>query len=598
MAWGSRSAGRKGRARRRQRLKVLLLLGVALVGTELALAAYFDDTLRRIELDSVDARFAVRGERAAPKDLLVVAIDTATFNDVRLRWPFPRTLHADVLRNLRRAGARVIAYDVQFTEPSINLRDDLDLYDAASRARPVVFATTDTSPGGGHNVLGGEKRLRRIGARAGHALLPDDPNGVLRRMPQPADGLEPFAVATVETETGRNIAQPDDRTAWIDYAGPPGTMPTVSFSDVLRDRIPRAMIRGRTVVVGPSAPALQDVHPTSVGDGMAGAEIQANAIETVRRGLPLRSAREGWNVALIVLLGLVAPLASLRLSPFRALGIALAVGVAFLVGAQIAFQEGVVVAVVYPLAALVFGSVGSLTVLYFTETRERRRLRTLFARFVPEAVVDEVVDRAEGDLRLGGVRLECTVLFSDLRSFTPFAESLRAEQVIDVLNQYLGEMSEAVLDNGGTLVAFMGDGIMAVFGAPLEQDDHADRAYRAAGEMVGPRLERFNTWLREQSLSDGFKMGVGLNSGPVMSGNVGSERRLEYTAVGDTTNTAARLEGMTKGTPHQLFVSDATRDALSDPASLALVGDLEVRGRSATIRVWAPRSESPGEPAG
>ena len=127
-------------------------------------------------------------------------------------------------------------------------------------------------------------------------------------------------------------------------------------------------------------------------------------------------------------------------------------------------------------------------------------------------------------------------------------------------------MSDAILDNGGTLVAYMGDGIMAVFGAPLEQADHADRALAAAREMAGERLARFNAWLAEEGHGDGFAMGIGLNTGDVMSGNVGSERRLEYTAIGDTTNTAARLEGMTKGTPHQVFLSESTR-ALPDRAS-------------------------------
>src|SRR3712207_4677246 len=125
-------------------------------------------------------------------------------------------------------------------------------------------------------------------------------------------------------------------------------------------------------------------------------------------------------------------------------------------------------------------------------------------------------------------------------------------------------MSEAILNHGGTLVAYMGDGIMAVFGAPVEQPDHADRALAASRDML-ERLKDFNAWLRDEGLADGFKMGIGLNSGPVMSGNVGSERRLEYTAIGDTTNTAARLEGMTKGTPHMLFIAESTKDALTRP---------------------------------
>jgi adenylate cyclase len=185
-------------------------------------------------------------------------------------------------------------------------------------------------------------------------------------------------------------------------------------------------------------------------------------------------------------------------------------------------------------------------------------------------------------------------MFSDLRGFTSFSETLEPEQVIEALNMYLTEMSEAILDHGGTLVAYMGDGIMAVFGAPLKQDDHADRALEAARDMLS-RMEKFNGYLREQGLHEGgFKMGIGLNSGPVMSGNVGSERRLEYTALGDTTNTAARLEGMTKGTPHQLYVADTTRTMLTRPAEdLIQVGEAEVRGRVAKVMLWSLADQPP-----
>ena len=168
--------------------------------------------------------------------------------------------------------------------------------------------------------------------------------------------------------------------------------------------------------------------------------------------------------------------------------------------------------------------------------------------------------------------------------------------MIESLNRYLTEMSEAILDHGGTLVAYMGDGIMAVFGAPLKQEDHADRALEAARDMLA-RMEGFNGWLREQELHDGFKMGIGLNSGPVMSGNVGSERRLEYTALGDTTNTAARLEGMTKGTPHQLYVADTTKQRLTRPAEVLIaVGEAEVRGRKAKVLLWSLKDAPPPTP--
>jgi adenylate cyclase len=159
--------------------------------------------------------------------------------------------------------------------------------------------------------------------------------------------------------------------------------------------------------------------------------------------------------------------------------------------------------------------------------------------------------------------------------------------VIEVLNRFLGEMSDAVLDNGGTLVSFLGDGLMAVFGAPLECDDHADRALAAAREMLTVRLPRFNEWLREQTPdSVGFVMGVGVSSGLFMSGNVGSERRLEYTAIGDTVNTASRIEAHTKEVPHRALFSDATRDLLTRPDELTLVGEVTLRGKAGSTRLW------------
>ena len=342
------------------------------------------------------------------------------------------------------------------------------------------------------------------------------------------------------------------------------------------------------MIVGPTAPSLQDVHPTSIsGEQMSGAEIQANAIDTVRRGFPLTSAPAGLDIALIVLLGLAAPVASLRFSPLRALALALGVGVVFTIVDQLAFNADTVLAFVYPVGTLVAVSVAVLALHYLTVAFERERVRDLFARFVPEDVVDDVIDRADG-LRLGGVQREGTVMFSDLRGFTSFAEKMPVDQVIEILNRYLTEMSDAILNHGGTLVAYMGDGIMAVFGAPVEQDDHADRALAAAREMIGPRLDGSTSTCASQGLGEGFRMGVGLNSGQVMSGNVGSERRLEYTAIGDTTNTAARLEGMTKGTPHMLFAADSTVSLLKErPEDLEFVDEFEVRGREAKIKLWS-----------
>ena len=181
-----------------------------------------------------------------------------------------------------------------------------------------------------------------------------------------------------------------------------------------------------------------------------------------------------------------------------------------------------------------------LAVHYVTVAFERERVRDMFSRFVPEDVVDEVLDRADG-LRLGGVQRDGTVMFSDLRGFTSFAEKLPVDQVIEVLNRYLTEMSDAILDHGGTLVAYMGDGIMAVFGAPIEQDDHADRALAAAREMLGPRLaalQRVAAGARASARASAWASG--LNSGQVMSGNVGLRAARSSTRRSATPRTRPR----------------------------------------------------------
>ena len=565
-----------------------MLIAIGGASALIAVAACATHLMRPLELSTVDARFAIRGTQRTPDDLAVVAVDDRTFSRLGVQWPFSRHLHARVIDTLRRAGARGIAYDVQFTEPTTP-REDNALIRAVDRADGVVLSTTEVDAHGHANVFGGDEVLHSVGARAGSTVVQPDPGGVLRRFPLFFDGLSGFAVATAES-AGRMVdrGQAGSENPWIDFRGPPGTIPTYSFADVLQGKVPDSAFRGKIVVVGASAPSLKDVQvtPSSGNHEMSGPEVQANAIWTVEHGFPLSSS-PGWlDVVLIAVLAFVAPAATLRLRVVPAVLVAAGAAATFLVVAQIAFDEGVVLPVSYPLGAVALATVGSLAVSYLIAAFERQRVHDTFARFVPETVVNELMSQAGDGPRLGGVRREGTVLFSDLRGFTSFSETLEPDQVVEVLNCYLSEMSNAIMDHGGTLVSYMGDGIMAIFGAPLEQADHADRALAAVREMLDLCLPRFNRWISSRSLGEGFEMGIGLNSGTVMSGQVGSERRLEYTAIGDTTNAAARLESMTKGTPHQVFVAESTRRLLSDQSAMAFVDEFPVRGREASIKVW------------
>jgi adenylate cyclase len=584
--------GRRSGFRRQSglRLRAALFLGVGLAMTGATLLAYGTDVFRQLETDSLRARFDVRGTEAPPPNLVYVDIDTDALTALNETWPISRRHHAKLIRTIGGGGPSAIAYDIQFTEPTTNA-DDNALIGAVSDIGKIVLAATETDDQGVTNVFGGAPIP---GFRPANALLEPDPGGVLRRLRHAVGGLETFAVVTVETATDRQVPAFEEGDVWIDYHGPPGTIPTVKFIDVLQGRVEPDFFRDKIVVVGTSLASEQDLHPTPVGENMPGAEVQANAISTVLRDLPLRSAPREATLALIILFGLGIPIAGLVLSLRGTLMVAILAGVSWVVATQVAFERGRVLTFVYPLVALLLSSVGATGAHYLLAAFERERVRGVFSRFVPDTVVEQVLARTDEDLRLGGEELYGTAMFTDLRGFTSFAETLPARQVIRILNRYLEEMSEAILDHGGTLVAYMGDGIFAVFGAPIEQADHADRALATAREMLNERLPRFNAWLEAQG-GESFRMGIGLNSGTFLSGNVGSERRLEYAAIGDTTNTAARLEGMTKGTEYQCYVSDSTRSALVDDADdLAFVDELEIRGRQAKIKLWAlPDPDAP-----
>jgi adenylate cyclase len=586
------------------RLRRLLLVIVGLVFTGLSIVAFETELLRPQELSTVDARFQIRGSQQRPRDVVLVEVDETTFSELPdERWPYKRTLHAKVIENIAREHPKVISYDVQFSERGKE-QEDGELLEALETAHGhTVLAATETESNGESRFFGKDARevLPAVGARPANALFPLDPDGVNRRVTYEVDHLKTFPVVTSEVAAGHAVSPRlfGGRTAWIDYYGPAGRFSTVSFSKVLKGSYQPGLFRDKIVLVGVSDRTLHDLAPTPTSSQMPGVEIQANAVKTVMRGLPLRSLGTAWSIVLLVLVGMAVPLVGLRVGVPFTITTALIAAAALTGAAQLAFNAGRVIPFVYAAGALVTSSVAALTVQLVTIAFERERVRDLFSRFVPENVVDEVLANADHGLRLGGVQREGTVMFTDLRGFTSFAESLEPEQVIEVLNRYLSEMSDAILDHGGTLVAYMGDGIMAVFGAPIAQGDHADRALAAAREMLTVRLPRFNAWLEERRLGRGFRMGIGLNSGQVMSGNVGSERRVEYTAVGDTTNTAARIEQLTKGTPHQLMLSAATRDALTAaPEDLVFVEQVEIRGRTATTEIWSLANAQATAPEG
>jgi HD-GYP domain-containing protein (c-di-GMP phosphodiesterase class II)/CHASE2 domain-containing sensor protein len=354
----------------------LAILAATLAAVMLALVAMDVHLLDGVEDQTVAMRFHARGPQKVD-DVAVVAIDDVTFSDLEAQWPFRRSLHARAIDALRRAGAKQIVYDVQFTEPTAE-REDLALFRAVERAGGVVLATTETDGHGGTNVLGGDANVDRAGAHAAAANLETDPGGVIHRFPYASGGLRSVGVVTTELITGRSLSPRsfDRDGAWIDYAGPRGTVPTVSFSDLVSGRADTDLLRGRIVVVGATAPTLQDVHstPTSTDRLMSGPEIQANAISTALHGLPLRDAPAWTAILALLLLGCAPALAHLLTRGLKAAAISPVLALAFALLAQGAFGAGVVVPVTYPLLALALGTLTTMIVAFLSERRALDRV--------------------------------------------------------------------------------------------------------------------------------------------------------------------------------------------------------------------------------
>jgi len=398
--------------KRRKYLRTRLFVGVALLATGLSLIAYafHFGFFEGLEQQSIDMRFSIRGSEGPPKDVVLVNIDDQTFNDLGVVWPFNRTLHAKVIDRVCAGHPKAIAMDVQFSQPRTAVEDNAlgqSIFDCNGK---VALATTVVGPDGTPGVIFDAEALRQFHAKAGDSNFTTDSAEVIRKMPYELDGLKSFALDAAELATGKTITRSSmgNSSQWIDFAGPSGTVKTYSYSRVLPLRvvhaggakpwkivafgaapktyvtaastraeaeaaldglqIPPSVFRGKVVVVGASTSVLQevaDIHATSTGPHMPGPEIQANAIETAIKGFPLRGVGTLWDVVLIVCLGSVVPLASLRSRPLVAVATGFLFAAIFIPGVLIAsFRSGRIASFVYPLAALILATFGSIAVHY------------------------------------------------------------------------------------------------------------------------------------------------------------------------------------------------------------------------------------------
>ncbi len=389
---------------------MLGLLLAAALASGIGLAARAAGLMQWLERGSVDARFSLRGSIGPAHDVSLVAIDNESLTQLGLRSPFPRQLDARVIERLHAAGARLIVYDETFETPQPPAQE-LALRAAAKRAPPIVFAATLISSIGETKVLGGNAELESLGDQAGAAYLAVDSDGVVRHTLGQLNGLPTIATAVASRLLGTH--QPPLRAyegGWIDFRGGPGTFQSVPFVNVLNGDFDRALVRGRVVVVGATAPELQDQHATAVGGQMSGPEVQANAIATALADFPLRNAPAAVSILLIIALSLLAPLATWRLGTLGGLWALLLGAALWSLATQLSFDQSTMLDYSDPLLALAAGTVGAMTLGLVGERRERRDLRLRFAAGSSELVEQVLHGRADRRLLptavIGGYRLE------------------------------------------------------------------------------------------------------------------------------------------------------------------------------------------------
>lgn len=603
----------------------MLAAGIAALATALFLLSLNGSWASRLENLYQDAWHRLAGKRFEPRHVALVMIDDATLArhaDTPLAFWTPHFARA--IETLRALGTRLIVLDFIFsgspeqwlsklgvTDLEKARNHDRDFRDAISRGDVILagFMVGEGREAGDFTLPTPDLLLslprQDVAGHVGLANLLLDSDSVVRhyrkRLPideaMQSEGLPDQTLAGLAVETVAPDGQPGDPIRPITYAGPPGTFPFTSFARLLEaDAVANPALRalaGKIVIVGTGYAGMNDVHPTpysnTIGASdqlMSGPEIQANIIETMMSGLEMRAAPVFVEALVLFLCAWVCAYLVLRHGFSVALGVYLLIVVLAAWAAYLAFMEALLVDVfqmqAFPVVALAMAGLGKLG----RTERERKRLNALFGRYVSGRVMEALM--ASPDMpALGGARREITVLFSDIRGFTTLSELLAPEEVVELLNEYFQRVCAALLAEEATIDKFIGDAVMAEFGAPLAQPDHADRALRAAIALQRTAHE-FVDWViarfPDRQLSS-FAIGIGLHTGAAVVGNIGSQWRMEYTAVGDTVNTASRLEGMTKTVGCPILVSRATYEAARqrEDKHFGAWHRLAVKGRSQEV---------------
>lgn len=583
-------------ARRGVQVLALSVFAFVAVGLAMRLPAW-----SLLDYRAFDYLSTIGGPPLPDDSAIIVAIDEPSLAEIKSQWPWPRSLHARLVTSLRAAGAKVIGLDIIFSEPSTPEEDEAL---AAALGPDVVLAGDET-------IVTSDQADQFIrvepleiftanGASVGIASVGLSRDGVLRQIPGYFDGF----AATIATAAGEAVEIPDDGRL-IQAFGGPRTYRTVSYYQALDpdNFLPPGFFRGKTVVVGLSlqnAPSIEsggaDAFATSYtvhnGRLTAGAEIQATILDNLRFDRSISELAGLPRQAILLLAVLLAAMLVHRQTGWFTI-VAGTVVIAFLFFASyLALRTGAVFASpVAPGFAFVVVAAGQAALDYAQERRNRRQITRAFSQYLAPALVAELA-KDPGKLKLGGEKRRLSILFCDVRGFTTISEQLKddPQQLTTLINRLLTPLSDIVLSHGGTIDKYIGDCLMAFWNAPLDDPDHAVNAVSAALEMLAS-MDGLNAELQREAEAAGraffpLRIGIGINTGDCVVGNMGSQQRFDYSALGDSVNLAARLESASKSYAVSLLIGEATAHEVAAVFDVFELDMINVKGKLEATRVF------------
>ncbi|EJJ28616.1 adenylate/guanylate cyclase domain-containing protein [Rhizobium sp. CF142] len=532
---------------------------------------------------------------------IIVAIDEPALADINAQWPWPRSLHAELVKQLRAAGARAIALDIIMAEPSTAENDQAI---TAAVGPDVVLAGDETlikTPQADQLLRTTPlPQMTDAGARTGIASITLNGDGIFRNIPSYEDG---FAMELAKAAGIKALHLPAG--SLIQSFGPARSYPTVSYYQALdpKNFLPPDIFKGRVVLVGLSlqnapeidqggADAYATPYTVHTGKLISGVEVQATIYDNIVHGLAITEAGL-LPVAICILISVIlAAITVWKATSWRTLVATAAAVLAFAAAsyAGIRFTH-VFVSPLGPTVAFVAVAFGQAAFDYTEERRQKRQITLAFAQYISPDLVKRL-SNDPSQLKLGGERRTLSVLFSDVRGFTTIAETMKddPEQLTTLINRLLTPLSDVVMDHGGTIDKYMGDCIMAFWNAPLDDPDHALHAVKASIAMQDA-IGTLNRELEREAAATGrplhvLKMGVGINTGECIVGNMGSTRRFDYSCLGDSVNLASRLEGASKNYGVALLLGEETARLVSERYTVVELDRIIVKGRTVPSPVF------------